>query len=272
MASPTTDTTDATDAPAKPRIGALYTVNAAKHYVDMLELSKQSLLKFHPDLPVKVVTLSAPTDIYERIRWFAGTRVERKLRKLFGSKGQAMESRNACLAERLAVLADPPFERTLFIDNDTVVVRPMDDLFDLAQNCDVVVQTPKSGRKYPPIGEHYPKEMPISNAGVYLFSKAFGQALAKAAADCPLDVTGLPDGDQFLFNQIVHGDSDLRVEFRDDLQEANSPITDRPALTSPEDAIADRDAGRKQTRVLHYTLRKRPWYTTLRKMFKAGKI
>lgn len=100
--------------------GVMYVATGRRHLDEMMQ-SVHSLRKYMPDLPVILYTdqKNIPSDVFDEIRM--------------------MENPRHSFMDKIAPLCDSPFERTLFLDTDTLICAPIDDLFQLLDRYDLAV-------------------------------------------------------------------------------------------------------------------------------------
>ncbi|MDD5198734.1 MAG: hypothetical protein PHC88_02945 [Terrimicrobiaceae bacterium] len=100
--------------------GFLYVATGARHTAEMIE-SAESLKRHMPDAPIVVYTdqggLSASL--------FADVR--------------PLENPRHSFMDKIVPMRETPFERTVFLDTDTRVCAPIDDLFDLLDRVEIAV-------------------------------------------------------------------------------------------------------------------------------------
>lgn len=97
--------------------GALYIITQNPRYVDLLFQSAASLKSAMPELPITV---------------FSEFPVESRLFE----KVVLVKPSGAGFFDKCELMRDSPYERTLFIDADTSVVRPIPELFSLLDQFD----------------------------------------------------------------------------------------------------------------------------------------
>jgi hypothetical protein len=100
--------------------GVIYVASGRRHLDEML-VSVRSLREQMPGLPVVLCTdqTRIPAGVFDEIR------VLRNPRHSF--------------VDKIAPLCESPFARTLFLDTDTFLCRPVGDLFDLLERFDLAV-------------------------------------------------------------------------------------------------------------------------------------
>jgi hypothetical protein len=178
--------------PAPSGFGVLYFLDDNPRFREMQQISAASLRRFHPDWPVHVVTQSsAPVSplraLYRRLSFWK--RAERTRRA-------HQDHRTVCA--KTAVYAQSPFAQTLYIDADTVVLRPLDDLRQQIATCDVIA-APSPGKHYQALAPWQPAEFPLLNAGVFLYSRRFVDVFEGYVARTR-HTLGRRHDDQFVFS------------------------------------------------------------------------
>lgn len=100
--------------------GVIYVATGQRHLDEMLQ-SVRSLKKHMPALPVVLFTDQKD---------FADESID-DVREIHNPRHSFMD--------KIAPLCETPFERTLFLDTDTLVCAPIDDLFDVLDRYDLAV-------------------------------------------------------------------------------------------------------------------------------------
>ena len=105
--------------PTQPR-GVIYVATGRRHLDEMIQ-SARSLRRHMPGLPVLLYTdqKEIPDGVFDVIR--------------------LMENPCHSFIDKIAPLCDSPFDRTLFLDTDTLVCAPINDLFDVLERFDLAV-------------------------------------------------------------------------------------------------------------------------------------
>lgn len=192
--------------------GVLYLVDQNPHFLRMLDVSLQSLRRFHPDWPVEITRLdSLPVPAWKRLYrrlsvWKLDKRRARGFHdtRIIGRKAQAMVA--------------TPFRHTLFLDADTVVMRPLDELRRRAQAADVMV-TPLDWKSYAGVEDWQPRSFPYLNSGVVFFSRRFADKYRPYVERLVSRVESLPTMDQYIFSLACHLESEsLRILMEPTLQ------------------------------------------------------
>jgi hypothetical protein len=94
-----------------PRRGVIYLVSGPRSYMSELQTSLASLRRHEPDLPVTV---------FSRHRLPRGTRADHA----------SYSTEHHPLKEKVLILSESPYERTLFLDTDTTILGPISPVFD----------------------------------------------------------------------------------------------------------------------------------------------
>jgi hypothetical protein len=173
------------------RRGVIYLVSGPRSYLSELSTSLASLRRHEPDLPVTVFS-----------------------RYALPGRAQAdhvvYDNEHHPLKQKVLVLAESPYEQTLFLDTDTTILGPITPVFDrLADSNFAVAHTSIVDRSQQPwklVEFENPGEY---NTGVLLFddsvpTRAFLQRWQDAVM--PQDPTDMWAGhncDQSYFNHIV---------------------------------------------------------------------
>jgi len=100
--------------------GILYVATGARHLEEML-YSARSAKRHLPEVPIVLYTDQAglPQGLFAEIRRLGNPRHS--------------------FMDKIAPLRETPFERTLFLDTDTIVCRPVEDLFELLDRVELAV-------------------------------------------------------------------------------------------------------------------------------------
>ena len=184
---------------SKPKVCVVYAVNDAPHYRKMMDLSIRSWKRFHPEWSLEVITLPSANTVLDSTRWRLGSTAqgiaELALQTLAGKKAKAV--RNTTFAEKLDVFLKLNYDRTLFLDCDTYVMRPLDDLAaSLDNGYDVVVQK-NEGLTYEPQKQLGTSSFPVINSGVFFASPIFSKTMIEYAAKCTTSLSELWESDQY---------------------------------------------------------------------------
>ena len=207
----------------KPGIGIAYCVNDSRPYRRMLDTSIQSFKRFNESWPIEVVKLSAGTDLFGTIRWHLGSRAEAMTRRWIGDRS-GREARKNAIAEKIRLFSDPPFEKTLFVDCDTIILRPLAGLFEtIRTDVDVVVQQWMPGEFYSPAPPFTTQRFRRFNSGFVYFTRAFSERCRDCVRGCEVDIVNLHDQDQYVFSRVLELIEPARVFEHTTLQLTNRP-------------------------------------------------
>ena len=254
-----------------PDVGVLYCVNSARNYRLMLDLSIRSLKRFHPGWPVKVVELQTGTDIYDLIWWFAGGQAVHIARKVLGrlvSHEDPIGARVRAMADKIEPFARPPFAKTLYLDCDTFILRPLSGLMDIMDGqVDIIVNESDASIFYEPVAGYTDRQVPRVNSGVAVLSPRFGRLFRPYVEACPIPLSHLLEPDQYLLNYCLADCEELRTSYVPDLQLDNSfRGRQRSGVETAEDVLELVCAGEVDACVFHYIARKRNCYRRLRRL------
>lgn len=100
--------------------GVIYVATGRRHLDEMIQ-SAQSLRDHMPGLPVVLFTDQSdiPSRVFDEIRM--------------------LENPRHSFVDKIAPLCESPFEKTLFLDTDTLLCAPVNDLFELLDRFDLAV-------------------------------------------------------------------------------------------------------------------------------------
>lgn len=100
--------------------GVVYIATGPRHLDEML-ISAKSVRRHMPDVPIVLFTdqSSVPAGVFTEIR--------------------VIENPRHSFIDKIAPLRDTPFERTLFLDTDTLVCAPVEDLFEILDRFELAV-------------------------------------------------------------------------------------------------------------------------------------
>jgi hypothetical protein len=243
----------------RPGAGISYCINNSRPYRQMLDVSVRSLERVHRGVNREISQLHAGGDWLDSIRWHCGSTLEHWVRKLTVGDDYAKKARHKAMAEKIRLFSNPPFEHTLFIDCDTIVLRPLTAVFDaLAAGADVVVQAWKPEDYYGTCPPFTTEPFRRYNSGVVGFSQAFAKDYAAIVQSCTLDIAGLHDQDQYVFSQLLHQIDKSRVVELPHLQIANDADACRElGAVSIADAARIACTGDIPYSVFHYIMKKK---------------
>ena len=249
------------------KVYIVYAVNDAPHYRSMMDLSIRSWKRFHPDWQLEVITLPSTNTVLDTTRWHFGSRVEAMVGRALRAVSGQVANRNTAFAEKMEVFMKLKYERTLFMDCDTYVLRPLDDLAALIDaGSDVVAQ--RAGREVYHFGEHQFSKI---NSGVFFGSIRLFQTMMAYVHQCPISLTDHAESDQYFFSYCLHVAPELKISYVDNLQVPNSILP--PKLFGADQVyeavkkIADNPV---RPGVFHYIFQKRKFFDALLKL--EGKL
>lgn len=171
--------------------GILYIAAGPRHFGEMLQ-SAQTVRKHHPDIPIAVITDQPAENL-----------------ALF-DQVLPLDDPKFSFIDKIAPLARTPFERTIFLDTDTYVCHPIDDLFELLERFEFAVSHAPLRHDRPFVTPNCFCEL---NTGVIAYRKTPG--VLKLFADWlrlyekEVAETGKMDSDQPTFRQAIW-ESDIR--------------------------------------------------------------
>ena len=148
--------------PATPALGILTTAYGPRRYRDLAVALARSLDRHCPDLPRAVVTDTA----------------DRRLERLYGRQVPIKPERGDGLLQKLWLLDYSPFDKTLFIDADALVLRDLRFLCDLLEGHAVAAigaNRLSEGFWFGDIAARCARfgllAVPVFNGGVYYFER-----------------------------------------------------------------------------------------------------
>lgn len=156
----------------KREFGVLYFVNKNPGYKEMMDYSIRSIKKFHPDWEIEIIE----SESYSTPIWIKAYRALSFWKWSARKKRSNMDIR-VILDKALAML-DSPFENTLYIDVDTVVLKSLSSYKELLNNYDVIA-TPLSWKMYNGFDTWHPVTFPMVMAGVVFYNNKFKTEYSK---------------------------------------------------------------------------------------------
>lgn len=179
--------------------GVLYLVDDNPAYRRMLDVSIQSLKRFHPDWPIHVVEVPSPPvgiarHIYRKFSFW-------KMAKRRARAGQDVR----VIGDKIATMLGSPFQSTLYLDVDTVVMRPLTEMHARASQSDVLV-TPLPWKHYSRVEAWQPASWPYMMAGVIFFGERFKNIYRQYQLRLNHSLSRLPTQDQFVFSLACHNE------------------------------------------------------------------
>lgn len=233
--------------------GVLYLVDRNPCFQQMLQVSRASLRRVHPDWPVHVVEVPSPPvgplrALYRRVTWWK--RARRATRA-----GQDVR----VLAAKAEAWLQSPFEHTLFLDADTVILRSLDAMRTRAQSADVLA-CPLPWKQYRALEPWQPPQFPYLMSGVVFYNRRFAEAYRATLRRIRTPVADLPTGDQFVFSlACALAPPSLRVQREPSLQFDVINMREHAggeALPMMDDDLDLRWPGLERFHVFHYNDRK----------------
>jgi len=192
--------------------GVLYFYDANPLFQHMAEMSIKSLRKFHPDWPIEVIEIPSTRIPIWKKTYRAVSFWKRQLRE--NRAGQDLH----IVASKTDIMLNSPFQRTLYLDVDTIVMKPLDPLYEKALENDVVV-TPLEWKTYSRREPWQPESWPYVMAGVMFYSTAFTQAYRHYINKMNESISNLPTADQFVVSLICYLEStNLKIAYEPSLQ------------------------------------------------------
>lgn len=184
-------------APDSAEFGVLYFVDENPAFRKMLNMSVRSLKRFHPDWPIKVVEIPS----YHVPFW-------KKVYRSISYWKQAKRYNRACqdlrvIAAKAEVLLQTPFTHTLYLDVDTIVMKPLHKFRVQAMECDVIV-TPLPWKTYFRMAKWQPKAWPYVMAGVLFYSKHFRETYQNYVNQFGSSISKMPSQEQYVLSLACH--------------------------------------------------------------------
>jgi len=171
----------------------VYFVDDNPQYRKMLKMSIQSLQRFHPDWSIKVIkcrSYSVPT-------WKKAYRL-----LSFWKRNERYNRANQdfrIIVEKTNAWMKTPFEHTLFLDVDTIVMKSLNEMKKKANDADVMM-VPLKWKNYKGVESWHPKTFPYLMSGVVFYKTAFLEKYEKYAVRMASIIRNLPTGDQYIFS------------------------------------------------------------------------
>jgi len=146
--------------------GVIYLVDENPAFQKMMRLSIKSLIKFHPDWQIHVFKTQSPPislirKIYRAISFW-------KWKERANRANQDIR----VMITKPEYMLNSPFRHTLFMDVDTVLMRPLDRLLQQSQDYDVMV-TAMPWKQYRGFQTWQPKTFRMINSGVMFYNENF---------------------------------------------------------------------------------------------------
>lgn len=192
--------------------GVLYFVDENPEFHKMLKMSIQSLKRFHPDWPIHVMECDSYRIPFRRKVYRAFSFWKRKAR--YDRAGQ--DSR--VFVDKAWAWIDTPFEHTLFLDVDTIIMRPLEDLRAAAAKSDVMIM-PLDWKQYEGIESWHPKKFPYLMVGVMFYNRVFLEVYRSYLERMSEILPKIAMPDQYLVSLICYKEaSNLKLAYNHSLQ------------------------------------------------------
>lgn len=133
--------------------GVIYAATGASYIRELLE-SAASLRAAMPDVSI-TISVDDPTLVEASDISFEKVIVLDDPEKGYGDK--------------ITLMQTSPYEKTVFLDTDTYIAAPFDDLFQMLDRFDIAAKL--DGRRFSARQEHIPDAFPEYNSGVVAFRK-----------------------------------------------------------------------------------------------------
>jgi len=146
--------------------GVLYFTDDNPHFHRMLRMSLASLRKFHPDWPVHIVTVpSVPVPAWKHLyRALSFWKWSARRRRL----GQNIR----IIARKTQALQESPFDLTLYLDADTILLRPLDAWREAASRHNILI-TGLPWKHFTREHPWQPATWPYVMAGIFFYDRTF---------------------------------------------------------------------------------------------------
>ena len=194
------------------RFGILYFCDDNPHYRRMLAYSMASLRRFHPDWPVTVIDVpSPPVPLWKHLCRALSFWKWQKRRERAGQDVRVIARKARCML-------DSPYETTLYLDVDTIVLRPLEAFRQQAETCDLVI-TPLPWKQYARRADWQPEHWPYVMAGVCFYNRRFLDVYQHYVDRFGSTIADLPSQEQFVLSLACHEAADqLRIRYDPMLQ------------------------------------------------------
>jgi len=156
-----------------------------------------SLRRFHPDRPVTVMDVPSPRVPLWKYLYRALSFWKWQQRK--DRAGQDVR----VIAAKAQCMLDSPYDTTLYLDVDTLVLRPMDHLRRQAEACDLLI-TPLPWKHYTRQADWQPARWPYVMAGVCFFNRTFVTVYQEYVTRFGDTIAALPSQEQFVMSLVCH--------------------------------------------------------------------
>ncbi len=190
------------------QFGVLYFVDGNPAFREMLRISIESLRRFHPEWPIEVIERpSFPVPLWKQV--YRGVSFWKWHRR----RDRAHQDARVIAAKAEAML-NTPFETTLYLDVDTIVMRPLDAYRRRALQADVLA-TPLDWKRYQGLADWQPASFPVVMAGLSFYNRRFVDAYRPYVRRLAPIADRLPSMDQYIFSLACEMESS-RLEIMKD--------------------------------------------------------
>ena len=200
------------DKPANREFGVLYFCDDNPAFQRMAAMSVESLRRFHPDWPVELVRVPSTRIPLWKKTYRLASFWKRQRRHARAGQDKRI------IANKAEIMLATPFRLTLYLDVDTIVMRPLDRLLELARSSDVVV-TRLPWKRYRRVADWQPESWPFVMAGVMFHSRRFNALYRGYIERFGSRIIELPTSDQIVVSLACHMEADnLKISYEPDLQ------------------------------------------------------
>lgn len=196
--------------------GVIYFVDKNPAFQNMLNISIQSLKRFHPDWPMQVCQCQSPPvplwkKVYRLVSFWK-----------WQERANRANQDTRVTITKPSYMLNSPFRCTLFLDVDTIVMRSLDVVKQSALEYDIVA-TSMPWKQYNGFEAWQASRFPMVNSGVVLYNERFKEVyrsyvdrLWRHAGTNPSFVRG---DDQYMVSMACHMEQgNLRVLLEPHLQ------------------------------------------------------
>jgi hypothetical protein len=200
--------------PNDPDYGVVYYTDENPLFKKMLGASIASLRRFHPDWPVKVFTIPTPECSLVR-------KIYRKLTPWKNVKRYERCGQDSRVnARKIDILFQTPFKYTFFLDVDTIVMSPMNELSEWIKNYDAII-APLSWKMYERTASWQPQRWPYIMSGVFTYNNKFSKLLHDLVIRFggTKAIAKLHNTDQRVISLLCHSNENvLKIKYWPDFQ------------------------------------------------------
>ncbi len=192
--------------------GVLYFCDDNPEFRKMLALSIASLRRFHPDWPVTVMDVPSPrVPLWKHIYRLLSFWKWQDRRDRAGQDVRVIAAKAQCML-------DSPYDVTLYLDVDTIVLRPLDDFRKRAELCDLLI-CPLPWKQYAKQADWQPDHWPYVMAGVCFFNRKFVGIYREYVQRFGETIAALPSQEQFVMSLVCYLENDrLNMDYSGSLQ------------------------------------------------------